>query len=158
MAISGYLDTNLLIEHCWWKFFGEEKGKMSKSVELVERGFQGDYENYISYINVMELSIHLTDWFLLEKVVSSGFSYTCFRQERKKHVLTNTEKERINKIVNDYRNSDFIFYIEIDDISNDFFERVKLLVDNYVEFVDALHFVFAQFVLERFFFLEAFFC
>jgi len=141
---SAYLDTNLLIEHCWWKFFGEEKGRMSNIVKLVERGFQGDYDSYISYINKMELSIHLTDWFLLKKVVSSGFSYTYFRQEKKKHVLTPKQKDRISEIVDYYQNSKDVFYIEIDDISNEFFEKVKLLVDNYVEFVDALHFVFAQ--------------
>ena len=37
-----------------------------------------------------------------------------------------------------------MFYIEIEGISNEFFERVRLLIDNYVEFQDALHFVFAQ--------------
>jgi predicted nucleic acid-binding protein len=144
LSVKAYLDTNLLIEHCWWKFFGEEKGRMSNVVTLVERGFQGDYHSYISYINIMELSIHLTDWFLLEKMVRSGFSYAYFRRERKKYNLTVDEKSFINRIVQEYQSSPNVFYIEIDEISNAFFEKVKLLVDNYLEFEDALHFVFAQ--------------
>lgn len=144
MLTKAYLDTNLLVEHCWWKFFGEEKGRISKVVELVERGFQGDYESHISYINIMELAIHLTDWFLLKKVISSGFSYTYFKRERKKHVLTSKQKEFINRVTGEYQNSPYVFYIEIEGISNEFFQKVKLLIDNYMEFEDALHFVFAQ--------------
>lgn len=144
MNIKAYLDTNLIIEHCWWKFFGNEKDKMTKEVELIEEGFQGKFDIYISYITIMELSNHLTDWFLLEKVIKSGFGFPHFKREKMKYVLTVEQKALINKITQEYQNSPYVFYIEIDGISNEFFKQAKLLVDNYMEFEDALHFLFAQ--------------
>jgi predicted nucleic acid-binding protein len=144
LAITGYLDTNLIIEHCWWKYFGKGKGKKTKDVELVERGFQRDYDPYISYMTTMELSVHLTDWFLLQKVIQNGFGYPYFRRERMKHSITSRQKEYISSIVREYQESPDAFYIEIDEITKDFFERVKLMIDNYIEIEDAIHFVFAQ--------------
>lgn len=139
-----YLDTNLIIEHCWWKYFGKGKGKKTKEVGLVERGFQRDYDSYISYMTTMELSVHLTDWFLLRKIIQNGFGFPYFRRERMKHSLTAKQKGYINSIVREYQDSPDVFYIEIDEISKGFFERVKLMIDNYIEIEDALHFVFAQ--------------
>lgn len=144
MNFKVYLDTNLIIEHCWWKYFGEEKDKMSREVELIEKGFQGSYDIYFSYINMMELSNHLTDWFLLEKVIKSGFGYPYFKREKMKYSLIQKQKDFINDIIKDYQNSPYVFYIEIDKMSNEFLKQAKLLVDNYVEFEDALHFLFAQ--------------
>jgi len=144
LAITVYLDTNLIIEHCWWKYFGKGKGKKTRDVELVERGFQRDYDTYISYMTTMELSVHLTDWFLLQKVIKNGFGYPYFRRERMKYSITSRQKEYISCIVREYQESPDAFYIEIDEITKDFFERVKLMIDNYIGIEDALHFVFAQ--------------
>jgi hypothetical protein len=38
MSVRIYLDTNIIIEHCWWKFFGEGKSEKSRDVNLVEKG------------------------------------------------------------------------------------------------------------------------
>ncbi len=144
MNLKVYLDTNLIIEHCWWKYFSEEKNKMTKEVELIEKGFQGSYDIYFSYINMMELSSHLTDWYLLERVIKSGFGYPYFKREKMKYSLTQKQKDVINNIIKEYQNSPYVFYIEIDKMSNEFLNQAKILVDNYMEFEDALHFLFAQ--------------
>ena len=144
LALKAYLDTNVLIEHCWWKYFGGEKPRKPKAVSLVEKGFKGGYDGYISYINTMELSSHLRDWFLLQKVVKSGFSYHNFKREKHRYTLTPEQKKLVGKIMVDYTNSPFINYIEVDEISHLFFVRIRSFVDNYIELMDAFHIVLAQ--------------
>ena len=144
MVLKAYLDTNILVEHCWWKHFGEEKPRKTKAVSLVEKGFRGAYDSYISYINIMELSSHIRDWFLLQKVVKSGFRYHNFRREKHRHTLTPEEKKLVGKIMTDYSKSPFVNYIEVDEISHLFFVRIKSFVDNYIELMDAFHIVLAQ--------------
>jgi hypothetical protein len=120
-----------------------EKAKKLRDTKIVEKGLQRKYNAFISYITIMELSAHLTAWFLLGEVIKSGFGYTYFKRERQKHNLTSEQKETIGKIVNFYQTSKDVSYVEIVGIGEAFFSKIKLLVDNCIEFEDALHFIFA---------------
>ena len=92
--ISAYLDSNILIDYCWETYFKEvEDGKQSVSIKLMEKGFRGEFEIYISTYNIIEVSLHFTNWFLLQKVIKSGFSYQDFRRERSKYDLTTEERK-----------------------------------------------------------------
>lgn len=144
LALRAYLDTNVLVEHYWWKYFGKEKPRKSKAVLLVEKGFRGDYDCHISYVNIMELSSHLRDWFLLQKVVKGGFSYHNFKREKHRYTLSPEQKKLVGKIMSDYTNSPFVNYIEVDEVSHLFFVRIRSFVDNYIELMDAFHIVLAQ--------------
>ena len=77
--IHAYIDSNILIKYCLWKYFSKGKGEITKEIELIEKGFAGDFEIYISIFTLMEISSHLTDYFLMQKALKAGFSHREFK-------------------------------------------------------------------------------
>jgi len=136
-----YVDTNILIDYCWWKYFSESETKKSNSVIAIQKGFDNNsnYEIYISNYTLIEIANHFRDWFLLKKVTSSGFSYKDFSKEKHKFSLSEEELSLIDKITTDLEEHPNINFIKVDNMGKEFLDKVMVYIKNYVDFFDAIH-------------------
>lgn len=142
--IHAYLDSNILVNYCLWKYFSKRKGKITKEIELIERGFVGDFEIYISYFTLMEISSHFTDYFLMQKALKAGFSHREFKRERHRFNLSSEEERRIDSIIDDLKANKYINYIDIKRIDEDFFKAIFQYHKHLLDFIDSIHIRIAQ--------------
>ena len=137
--IKAYIDTNILIDYCWAKFFSEGKSRKSKSVLLVNKGAMGLFDMHISFYTLMELSNHFTQYFLEQKAIKSGYSYPESFRQRAKFELDELERKTISELVEELRNSKYLTYIDVEKMQEKFFPVIKQYLDGYIEFADAYH-------------------
>lgn len=134
-----YLDTNVLIENAWERLAFEPPARRTTASRLVELGQDGRFEIVTSTFCIMELYEHFRDWFLMQKVIGSGFGYREFRRERKKHKLSKGEVKVLDVLVSDFRDDPDIYFVEFDRVPKHFFSRVSVLQRNGIDSLDAFH-------------------
>lgn len=134
-----YLDTNVLIENVWERLALEPTTRRSSATRLVELGQDGGFEIVISTFCITELYEHFRDWFLLQKVIGSGFGYREFRRERKRHRLSEGEVKILDVLVSDFQDDPDIYFVEFDKVPQHFFPRVGILQRNGIDAMDAFH-------------------
>jgi len=105
----------------------------------MKKGFEGDFGIYISTFSLIESFIHFMDWFLLQKAIRDGFSYREFKKERSKYVLSPEETEQIDVMLKELKEDENINFIEIASMHEEFFGCIIEYVENYVDFLDAIH-------------------
>lgn len=137
---KAYLDTNILIDYCWLAYFAEERTRKSKSYTLVNKGAMGEYEIFISFYTLLEISQHFTDYYLQQKAIKDGYSFREFPKVRRNYTLTKDETETISELVENLRTNEFLNYIDIGEtVNGHFFRIIMRYVQEYVDFLDALH-------------------
>ena len=120
----------------------EKKGKKKRTVVMIDKNLDKSLFLVIfSQFIVAEISNHLADWFLLQKVIKSGFSYREFSKERKNYNLSQTERDKIDYIIEDISEKSFVNTIPIKDITINDLELLFELMNNQVELFDALHII-----------------
>ncbi len=134
-----YLDTKVLIENAWERLAFEPTSRRSGASKIVELGQDGRFEIVISTFCIMELYEHFRDWFLLQKVIGSGFGYREFRRERKRHRLSQREVMVLDVLVSDFRDDPDIYFVEFEKVPRHFFPRVSILQRNGIDGIDAFH-------------------
>ena len=134
-----YLDTNVLIENAWGRLAPDSPTRKPLARTIIERGLDGDFDIVISTFCIMELYEHFRDWFLLQKVIGSGFGYREFRRERKRHKLSSGEVKVLDGLVSDFRDDPDIYFVEFDRVPRHFFSRVSMLQRNGIDSLDAFH-------------------
>jgi len=138
--LKAYLDTNILIEYCWLAFFAEERRRKSASYTLVNKGAMGEYEIFISFYTLLEISQHFTDYYLQQKAIKDGYSFREFLKVRQNYTLTEDETRTVSELVENLRTNKFLNYIDIGEtVKGDFFRIIMEYVRGYVDFLDALH-------------------
>ncbi len=142
--IHAYIDSNILIKYCLWKYFSKGKGEITKEIELIEKGFAGDFEIYISIFTLMEISSHLTDYFLMQKALKAGFSHREFKRERHRFNLSLEEERKIDSILNSLKTNKYINYIDIKRTDEKFFRVIIQYHKHLLDFMDAAHIRIAQ--------------
>jgi len=142
--IHAYIDSNIIIEYCLWRYLSKGKGEITKEIELIEKGFAGDFEIYISNFTLIEISSHFTDYFLMQKTLKAGFSHREFKRERHRFNLSLEEERKIDSIIDTLKTNKYINYIDIKRIDEKFF-RVVIQYHRYLlDFMDAIHIRIAQ--------------
>ena len=136
--LKAYLDTNILIEYIWITSFATEERKTS-AYTLVNRGARGEYEIYISYYTIVEVSQHFIDYFLQQKAIKRGFSFREFPRVRRNFTLTEEEIRTISDIVEILRTNVYLNYIHPVEIEGEFFRILMEYVRGCIDFMDALH-------------------
>lgn len=134
-----YVDTNIIIDYCWYTFFSDKRTKQSHSVILVNRGAMGHFNIHISFYTLMELSNHFTQYYLEQKAIKSGYGYPDSFRQRSKFELDEKERKTISELVERLRNSKYLTFIEVEKMQDKLFPVIKRYLDEYVEFVDAYH-------------------
>ena len=136
--LKAYIDTNVLIDYLWIEFFAEEK-RRTPAYTLINKGAEGEYEIYISFYTLIEISQHFTDYFLQQKAIKSGFSFREFRKVRQNYTLTIDEMKTISELVENLRTSEYLNYVQPEEIKGEFFSVIMEYVRGYIDFMDALH-------------------
>ena len=139
-SLNVLLDSNIWIDYLWYHFFSEQKGRKKKTVKLVELfDFQDKFVALLTPFLITEISSHFADWFLLQKVIKSGYSYREFLRERRNYNLSIKEKEKINEMVESISKKDFVNTITIEEIKKEELELLLTLLNEQISFFDALH-------------------
>ncbi len=133
------MDSNLIIDYCWHHYFSESATRERKSTLVLERGFQGDFEPFVSSFALLEVYVHFRDWYLMGKVIQSGFGFREFTRERKRFTLSEDQQAELDNIVADLRESPYLNYVEMDVMRRPSFETIDELVRNYLDYLDAVH-------------------
>lgn len=123
---------------------GEGKNKKRKSTLLIEGLEKKNYLVIFSQFIVAEISYHLSDWFLLQKVIKSGFSYREFRSQKKYFSLDDAEKDKIDFIVQNISEKEFVNALPIKELSIENLVLLSKLMNNQIEFCDAIHLITAK--------------
>ena len=134
-----YIDTNILIEYIFRTKITENAKRNTASCRLIDKGAEGLFDIYISDYTLMEISQHLTDYFLMLKSIKDGFSYREYRRARKDYTLDDEEAEFVAQIVEELRTNERLTYVETEEITGDFYKIVMGYVKEYIDFLDALH-------------------
>ena len=134
-----YLDTNVLIENTWERLALEPKTRKSSASRLLELGQDGRFEIVISTFCIMELYEHFRDWFLLQKVIGSGFGYREFRRERRRHRLSRGEVKILDTLIVDLQDDPDINIVEFERVPKQFFPRMSILQRNGIDSIDSFH-------------------
>lgn len=136
--MRAYLDTNVLIDYCWSVLLSEKERK-TNSVTLINKGSMGEFEIFISFYTIMELHEHMSDFFLQQNIMKSGFSYREFSKNKKDFVLDEHQLTLVSELVENFRDNQYLNYIVPEIMTDRFFNEVMKYVRGYIEFVDALH-------------------
>ena len=100
----------------------------------------GEYEIFISFYTLLEISQHFTDYYLQQKAIKDGYSFREFPKVRRNYTLTKDEAETISELVENLRTNEFLNYIDIGEtVNGHFFRIIMRYVQGYVDFLDALH-------------------
>ena len=133
------MDTNILIEYIWRTYYPKTEVGTTPACQLIERGVEVNYEMYISYYTLMEISQHFTDYYLEQKAIRNGFSYREFPRMRGDFTLSEDETEAISELIEILRKNEFLNYIDVGEIKGDLFKIIMRYVQGYLDFIDALH-------------------
>jgi hypothetical protein len=87
----------------------------------------------------VELFEHFRDWFLLQKVIGSGFGYRESRRERKRHNLSIGEVRIIETLISELKDDPDIIIVEFDKVPKESFPRLNVLQRNGLDSKDAFH-------------------
>lgn len=136
-----YLDTNIFIEYLWRYFFSENASKNTASCRLIQSGAEGKFEIYFSEFTVMEITQHFIDYFLMQKVISDGYSFREFSKMKKKYEITEDESLTINQLTDRLINNQYLNYIVMGSSKNEekFLMTIIPYVKHYIDFMDAIH-------------------
>jgi len=137
--LTCYIDTNIFIEYIFRTHITENAKRNTACCKLIDKGVEGLFNIYISDYTLMEISQHLTDYYLMLKVIKDGFSFREFSRTRKDYTLDDEEAIFIAKIVEGLRTSEYLTYVETEEITGDFYKIVMGYVKEYIDFLDALH-------------------
>lgn len=139
--IIAYLDSNVVIEFCWDEFITRDAVPIKKtSYRLFENAAAGEFEATISEFTILEVSQHFANYFLLLKLLKSGYSYNEFKRERKLFSLEESEVKDIAEISEFLRNNGGLNFIEIEKLEGIFFKEIlQKYTKSCVEIMDALH-------------------
>lgn len=113
-------------------------------VKLVDAFEDSGHFVILSPFLINEISTHLADWFLLNKVIKSGYSYRKFASEKKNYSLSEDEKNRINEIIENLTQNNFIDVKSMEEIKKPDLETLFILTNNQVSFYDAIHIMTAK--------------
>ena len=116
-----------------------EKERKTNSVTLINKGSMGEFEIFISFYTIMELHEHMSDFFLQQNIMKSGFSYREFSKNKKDFVLDEHQLTLVSELVENFRDNQYLNYIVPEIMTDRFFNEVMKYVRGYIEFVDALH-------------------
>jgi predicted nucleic acid-binding protein len=105
----------------------------------VNKGAMGEYEIYISFYTLMEISQHFMDYYLQQKAIKDGFSFREFQKVRKEYSLSKEETKTIAELVENLRKNKFLNYVDVGEITGEYFQIIMSYVQGYLDFLDALH-------------------
>ncbi len=137
--INIFLDTHLWIDYAWYNYMEKVKGSKRTAVKLIEKLENSTFFVIFSQFSIIEISNHFADWFLLKKVIKSGFSYREFKVQRKNYSLTQKEKNKIDEIIENIGSKNFVDTVTIKALKSEDLDFIFTLVNNQIEFFDALH-------------------
>jgi predicted nucleic acid-binding protein len=121
-----------------------DRTKKDVRIRLVDAFEDSKHFIAISPFLISEISTHLADWYLLNKVVKSGYSYRRFASERKNYNLSDAEKNNIDSIIGELSSKDFVDIVTIEEIKKPDLDILFLLIGNQVGFYDAIHVMVAK--------------
>ncbi|VVB94066.1 Uncharacterised protein [uncultured archaeon] len=124
---------------------GESENKGQK-INVINKLDEIKFEHFVilSPFLIAEISAHFADWYLLNKVIKSGHSYREFASEKKNHFLDENEKYRLNEIIEKISAKRFVNTITVNEIKRPNLDLLFTLVNNQVDFFDALHIMTAE--------------
>ena len=138
-----FIDTNIWIDYIWKNYMGEGENKKNNVIEKLDNI---NFKHFVilSPFLIAEISNHFADWFLLNKVIKSGYSYREFLVEKKNHFLSLDEKFKINEIIEKISSKSFVNTITVNEIKRPNLDLLFTLVNNQVGFFDSLHIMTAE--------------
>lgn len=139
MKSHAYLDSNVVIDFCWDIRFGENKHSRKNVYKLFEMGAGGDFEGYVSTFTFIEINLHFTEYYFLQKHISEGFGFRELSRERRKYRLKEEEKKEIKEMIKWLRNDMGLNIIDVKEITASSLKYVQKYIDNGMGFIDALH-------------------
>jgi len=124
---------------------GENENR-NLNVNVISKLDEIKFEHFIilSPFLIAEISNHFADWYLLNKVIRSGHGYREFSSEKKNHFLNEDEKYRLNEIIQKISSKSFVNTITVNEIKRPNLDILFTLVNNQVDFFDALHIMTAE--------------
>lgn len=137
--IKAYIDSDIIINYCWVKFFSDQRSKTSKSVLLVNKGAMGYFDIHISFYTLMEVSQHFTQYFLQQKAIREGYTWAESFRQKSQSDPDEAERKTVSELIENLRNNPYLTYIDVEKIQDKFFPVIKQYLDGYIEFVDAYH-------------------
>ena len=121
-----------------------ERKKKDVRIELVDTLDKHDHFVKFTPFLIAEISTHIADWYLLNKVIKSGYSYRMFTTQRKNHNLNDEEKEKIDNIIEKLTSKNFVDVVTIDEIKKPDLDVLFTLVSNQANFFDSIHVMTAK--------------
>lgn len=123
-----------------------EVEKKSQDINLINKLDEIKFKDFVilSPFLIVEISNHFADWYLLNKVIKSGHGYREFASEKKNHSLNEDEKDMLNGIIQKISSKTFVNTITINEIKKPNLDLLFTLVNNQVDFFDALHIMTAD--------------
>ena len=106
---------------------------------MIEKLENSSYFVIFSQFSIVAISNHIATWFLLKKVIKSGFSLREFRVQKKNYSLTQEEKNKIDEILENIGSKNFVDTVTIEALKSEDLDFIFTLVNNQIEFFDALH-------------------
>ena len=140
-----FIDTNVWIDYIWQNYMGEVE-KKSQRINVINKLDEIEVKDFVilSPFLIAEISNHFADWYLLNKVIKSGHGYREFASEKKNHFLNEDEKYRLNEIIEKISSKSFVNTITVNEIKRPNLDLLFTLVNNQVDFFDALHIMTAE--------------
>lgn len=140
MTIHAYIDSDIVINFCWAEQFGRGIRKKSNTYKLFEKAAGGVFEGYVSTLTAIEITHHFNNWFLLEKNIKDGHSHHEFNSNRHSYSVNDKDRKEIKEIVEWLKREDMgLNFIEIKQLSEDFFKYVSKYIEGCAEPIDAIH-------------------
>jgi len=136
--MRAYLDTNILIAYFWSHYFGSDR-RETNEIKLIKQGILKEYELVCSTFSSIEIYQHFRDYYLLDKVIKSGYGYRGFLRMKSHHEVTETERNRIYEMLDDFENQDGINLYKVEKISDDFLFTITDYIGGDIDFFDAIH-------------------
>ena len=123
-----------------------EVEKKSQVINVINKLDETKIKDFVilSPFLIVEISNHFADWYLLNRVIKSGHGYREFASEKKNHSLNDVEKNMLNGIIQKISSKAFVNTITINEIKKPNLDILFTLVNNQVDFFDALHIMTAD--------------
>lgn len=123
-----------------------EVEKKSQRINVINKLDEIEVKDFVilSPFLIAEISNHFAEWYLLNKVIKSGHGYREFASEKKNHFLNEDEKYRLNEIIEKISSKGFVNTITVNEIKRPNLDLLFTLVNNQVDFFDALHIMTAE--------------